>query len=199
MESETKKVFDDGEIQLFQGPAPRTFWHYAAAWLAPVGIFAALWLAMLGILLFFTGCGLVQREAPINDKQGKPFYVHEVSGKATTEPTDAAGNARERATVPVSTGNVEQAVDIGKGLAGSLPPPAGLIAEILGSGVLAGTAMALRSARRKRLEELGLNEELIELAADDDDVAKKVETQGSSEIRKRVADKRARKRRAKAA
>lgn len=187
MESETKKVFDDGEIQLFQGPAPRTFWHYAAAWLAPVGIFAALWLAMLGILLFFTGCGLVQREQPISDKAGNAFYVDNATGKATTAATDAKGNPNERATVPVSTGNVEKATQTAGSFTGMLPGPFGFVAEGVLGAITLGTALALRAARKKRLEEYGLTEEEI---MEDSNLRAKVEARASHEVKQRLSKKR---------
>lgn len=192
--------YDDGKIQLFQPPeAPRPLWRALLDYGRPVLVMLAAWALIALALLFFTGCQFAQREQPINDKaSGAPLYVHEVTGKATAEPTDAQGNPRERATVPVSANTVEQGVDIARGISGALPPPAGLVVELIGASGLAAFYAALRHQRRKRLEEYGLNEELIELAADDADVARKVEEQGSSEAKRRLADKRARKRRSKA-
>lgn len=185
MESETKKVFDDGEIQLFQGPAPRSFSHYAAAWLAPVAIFAVAWLAMLALLLFFTGCSYAQKEQPISDKTGAALYAHP-GEKATTEKYDAAGVERPRATVPVSTGNVENATQAASSLTGMLPGPFGFIAEgVLGAVTLA-TALALKAARKKRLEEYGLTEDEI---IEDPQLRAKVEARASHEVKARIAQK----------
>lgn len=189
-----------GLLKLWQEPPAPSLWQRLKRKLPVAAAAAVFWAAVVFVLFFFTGCQFAQREHPINDRAtGAPLYVDAATGKATSEPTDEKGNPRERATLPVGSDTVEQAVDLGKGLAQALPPPAGLIAEILGGGLLAGTALALRAARRRRLEELGLTEELIELAAEDPEVAKKIDERGSSEARRRLADKRARKRRPQAA
>lgn len=188
-----------GLLKLWPKPPAPSLWQRLKRKLPVAAAAAVFWAAVVFVLFFFTGCQFAQREHPINDRAtGAPLYVDAATGEATSEPTDEKGNPRERATLPVSANTVEQGVDLARGISGALPPPAGLVVELIGAGGLAAFYAALRHQRRKRLEELGLNEELIELAADDADVAKKVEEQGSSEAKRRLADKRARKRRAKA-
>lgn len=189
-----------GLLKLWQEPPAPSLRQRLKRKLLVAAAAAVFWAAVVFVLIFFTGCQFAQREHPINDKAtGAPLYVHEVTGKATTEATDPQGNPRERATLPVSANTVEQGVDLARGISGALPPPAGLVAELIGAGGLAAFYAALRHQRRKRLEELGLNEELIELAAEDPEVAKKIDERGSSEARRRLADKRARKRKPQAA
>lgn len=181
MESETKKIYDSNDWPHLQ-PVP--LWKRALEWLKPVLVMAVAWALVMLALSFFTGCGLVQRETPIADKAGNALYVDRSTGKATTQATDPAGNPNERATLPTSTGTVEQGVEIGRGVSGMLPPPGGLIAEIVLAGGAAAFYAALKAARRKRLEEYGLTEEDI---AEDKELRAKVEARASHQVKQRIA------------
>lgn len=148
--------------------------------------------AAAGAPLFLNAC-MQTREATIQDpKTGEPYYVGE-GGKATKERVDPkTGQDRPRATVPESTGQTENMIDGARSLTGMLPGPFGFIADaLLGVGALAG-GVAYRIQRRKRLEELGLSEEVIETADDVEEARKKLTNHPDPKVQRRVAEVRTR-------
>lgn len=170
------------EIKLCSAPEPG-FWRQAWENCKPLLVLLALLALLLLGAFFASSCGLVQREQPISDKAGAPLYANE-GEKATTEKYDAAGNERARATVPVSTGNVEQATQTAGSFTGMLPGPFGFVAEGILGAITLGTALALRAARKKRLEEYGLTEDEI---VEDPQLRAKVEARASHEVKQRIA------------
>ncbi|CAG1019272.1 hypothetical protein BURC_04143 [Burkholderiaceae bacterium] len=171
-------------------PAGKWIVHWRRIGLVLCGL---LFLAVAaGAPLFLNAC-MQTREATIQDpKTGEPYYVGE-GGKATKERIDPkTGLERARATVPESTGQTENMIDGARSLTGMLPGPFGFIADaLLGVGALAG-GVAYKIQRRKRLEELGLSEEVIETADDVEEARKKLTNHPDPKVQKRVAEVRTR-------
>lgn len=147
-----------------------------------------LLLVVAGVAPLFLQACMATREAPINDKaSGAPLYVGE-DGRATTEPVNpVTGQPRERATVPQSTGQTEAMIEGAQSLTGMLPGPFGFIADaVLGVGAIAG-GLAYRIQRRRRLEELGLTEELITIADENETTRRKLTENPNPKVREKVA------------
>lgn len=145
-------------------------------------------LVVAGVAPLFLQACMSTRDVPINDKAtGAPLYEGE-DGKATRERVNpATGKERPRATVPVSTGETENMIDGAKSLTGMLPGPFGFIADaVLGVGAIAG-GLAYRVQRRRRLEELGLTEEVITIADENETVRRKLTDNPNPKVREKVA------------
>lgn len=166
-------------------PGGKWIIHWRRIGLALCGLL--FFAAAAGVPLFLNAC-MQTREATIQDpKTGEPYYVGD-NGKATKERIDPrTGQERARATVPESTGQTENMIDGAKSLTGMLPGPFGFIADaVLGVGAIAG-GLAYRIQRRKRLEELGLTEEVIEIADEDESARKKLTNAKNPKVQEKVA------------
>lgn len=167
-----------------------------------VALCGLMLLAAVACVPFFINACAVTREAPIRDKAtGADLYLKEVVDAdgtkrevVTTEAMDENGKPRKRATVPVSSGQIEQATDTARSLTSMLPPPFGFFAEAaVGVGGFAALAV-IRSLRRKRLEELGLNEEAIEIIDQNEEARKLLTNKASPKLDARVREVRSKRR-----